>query len=122
MQCFLIWAGNRRNTAPKQQQKPADQKTAGMQKKLCLTFSFSYLHNREEKPEQKTTHQIPADRTSQPLLFSLAAGKCDFERMCIFRVGKSFLHTSTKYPIPPHTAATINISQHPYVRSTHPRV
>ena len=76
MQCFLIWAGNRRNTAPKQQQKPADQKTAGMQKKLCLTFSFSYLHNREEKPEQKTTHQIPANRISS-LLFSLSRVFCD---------------------------------------------
>ena len=59
MQYFLIWAGNRRNTAPKQQQKPADQKTAGMQKNCVYHFHFRTYTIGKKNPNKKPHIRYP---------------------------------------------------------------
>ena len=105
MQCFPMGGKPQRHRAKTTAKTcwPEDSRDA---EKLCLSFSFSYLHNREEKPEQKTTHQIPANRISS-LLFSLSRVFCDtlfWKKRMVDWNSLSLLrkHESTLHSYAPH--------------------
>ena len=102
MQYFLIWAGNRRNTAPKQQQKPADQKTAGMQKNCVYHFHFRTYTIGKKNPNKKPHIRYPQTGYHRSFFLShgyfvtLCFGKkrmVDWNSLSLLRKHESTLHS-----------------------------